>query len=556
MPDPRPPLDPSDGGVPTARSVAASVAVAPEHSRAILDVAFATSQDAIIIFRARDELIVDVNEAWTRTTGHAREDVVGRSQRTLSIWRDPSDSARLAQHMAERGSVDGFEFAFTRHLPDGGTALGYAVLTAQPVVLDGEVYVVGVGRDVTVERREREARERTRRLEELGHLAGGVAHDFNNLLTVITSYAELLQADAAAGAANPDDAAEIRRAASAAAALARRLVAFSRHQPVVPRRIDLGATVRDAQRLLEPIVGERAELTLDVAPGLPSVLADPGQIEQVLLNLVVNARDALAADDRDARIVVRTGRRDVDAADVRRVLGAEGAPGRYVTLAVEDSGVGIDEATLARIFEPFFTTKAPDQGTGLGLAVVHGIVRQAGGVVVAESVPGRGTTVTTYWPEAGAAPEPQAERAPAPRAGARAARVLLVEDQGPVRAVAARVLTRAGYVVVEARDGREALELVARTHEPFDLVLSDAVMPHMGGREVAEQLATRAPGLRVLLMSGYLDSSEALARLPNLVPHLVPKPFAAAELVDAVRAALAGESPADSDVGDGAASGV
>jgi PAS domain S-box-containing protein len=516
-----------------------------EHARAILAEAFATSRNAIIIFRARDEMIVDVNDAWCRTTGYAREQVVGRDQRTLDIWRDPHDSARLAAHLAEYGSVDGFEFAFTRRAADGGTEIGFAVLTAQPVTVDGEVYVVGVGRDVTREHRERETRERARRLEELGRLAGGVAHDFNNLLTVITSYAELLQADASSGEANPDDAVEIRRAAEAAGSLARRLVAFSRHQPVVPQRVDVGATVSAARRLLAPVVGERIALTLELADALPPVLADPGQVEQVLLNLVANARDAIVDAGGAGRIVVRTGHRVVDASEVRRLLGVEGAPGRYVTLAVEDTGAGIDEATLARIFEPFFTTKAPNAGTGLGLAVVHGIVRQAGGVVVAHSVPGRGSTFTTYWPEAnGSAVAAPSE--PAPRAAdAGAARLLLVEDQPAVREIARRVLTRAGYEVVEAKDGDEALEVMARPGARFDLVLSDAVMPRMDGYALAQRLAASWPEVPILLMSGYLDTGEPLASLPNLRPRIVPKPFTSAVLLGAVRAALTGDDLAE-----------
>ncbi len=520
------------------------VAVAPEYSRAILDAAFASSQDAIIIFRARDERIVDVNAAWTRTTGYPREQVVGRDQRTLDIWRDPEDSARLAAYLAEHGSVDGFEFAFTRHRADGGTELGYAVLTAQSVVLDGETYVVAVGHDVTRERQEREARERARRLEELGRLAGGVAHDFNNLLTIMGSYAELLQADAATGVADPDDAVQIRRAVEAAASLTQRLVAFSRHQPVVPRRVDLGATVRAARRLLEPLVGDRNTLALVLAPTVPPILADPGQVEQVLLNLVVNARDALQDDPAGGQITIRTGTRVVEPTEARRALGVEGVPGRYVTLTVADTGRGMDAATLARIFEPFFTTKPAEQGTGLGLAVVHGIVRQAGGVVVAESAPGRGTTITLYWPEVAAvaadAPAPSATRL----AGDRAARVLVVDDQAPVRAVVRRVLTQAGYTVTEARDGAEALALVEAAAAEPDLVLSDVVMPRMDGHALAERLATLRPEVPVLLMSGYVEHDAALASLPNLVPRLLAKPFTAAELVATVSAAIAGDTVA------------
>ncbi|HEY0778234.1 MAG TPA: ATP-binding protein, partial [Gemmatirosa sp.] len=437
---------------------------------------------------------------------------------------------------------------------------------------------IEVSRDVTARRRaeaalaarEEELRQ-AQKMEAVGRLAGGIAHDFNNLLAAISSYAELLldalpdDPEAAAPGTLAavvtdarEDVREIRRAAERGATLTRQLLAFGRGQLLQTREIDLNTVVGDLGRLLNRVLGAEVELRLDLAAEPAPVLADPGQLEQVLLNLAVNARDAMLGGG-----VLFIGTRHVTV-PTGAAAGATGdlAPGRYVAVDVRDTGVGMDAATLARIFEPFFTTKPAGQGTGLGLAMVYGIVAQTGGRVTVDSAPGRGTTFTVYLPALAAAaipepePEPVPARAEAPRAPDGAGTtVLVVDDESAVRGAAARVLARRGYTVLEARDGVEALGLAERYAGPVHLLLSDVRMPGMDGRELARRFRVARPEARVLLMTGYpgsedpgpdtdgnaalatdLDAADAFEPRPELgdAPAL-QKPFTLDALAERVR---------------------
>ena len=498
----------------------------------ILAAAFRTSRDAMILFRAGDELIVDVNDVWCATTGYRRDDVIGRSQRTLRIWEDPRDSERFAAALRDTDVVRGFRFGFNRREPNGRQSRGQAELTAQRIVLDGIEYVLVVGRDVTAEAMADARQQQTRRLEELGRLAGGIAHDFNNMLTIVRAYTSLVQRAVQDGRPPAvGDVAEIERATERAAAMTRRLLAFSRQRAVEPQVVDLNALIGEEVNMLARLIGDDITLRFEPAAALPAVLADPAQVEQVLVNLLVNARDAMPDG---GCVTIRTGTADGPPPDESDGDGTERG---FVVLEVEDNGVGMDDETVERIFEPFFTTKSPEHGTGLGLAMVQGIVRQAGGTVVVQSAPAHGTTFRLLWPRTELEPLPAADESPAAARRDDAGRVLLVEDDDEVRIAVCRLLKAAGYRVLEARNGAEALHALTRTaDEPVDIVLTDDVMPVMGGRELARRLQATAPALVVVVMSGYADreAAEPDERAPD---GWLSKPFGAVALLRALRAA-------------------
>ena len=393
--------------------------------------------------------------------------------------------------------------------------------------------VLVVATDITERRQLEEQLRQAQKMEAVGQLAGGIAHDFNNLLTAIIGNAELVQHDLPADSTSFDDLTEIRQAADRAAALTRQLLAFSRKQVLQPRILDLNQLITGVERMLRRLLAENIETRLDLAANLGFVHADPGQIEQVLLNLVVNARDAMPDG---GKLVIGTADVELDHAYAADHVGV--TPGRHVMLAVTDNGAGMDEQTQAHLFEPFFTTKGPDKGTGLGLSTVHGIVQQSGGSVAVTSQVGRGTTFKVYLPVAedglGPAPEPSPET-PLARGTET---ILLVEDARAVRALAGRVLAAAGYSVLEAGDGAAAEVLAARHDGPIHLLLTDVVMPGLSGSQLAQRIAALRPRIRVLYMSGYTD--DAIVHMDVLakgIPFL-EKPFAPEALTRKVREVL------------------
>jgi len=378
-----------------------------------------------------------------------------------------------------------------------------------------------------------EALRQSQRLESLGTLAGGVAHDFNNLLSVILGYAQMSASAAAPGSREADDLAQITQAAERASGLVRQLLAFSRRQVLQPQVLDLNRVVNGMQSMLKRLIGEHIFLKTRLDPALARIKADPGQLEQVIMNLVVNARDAMPDG---GTVIIETANVTYDATDD----GTEGmAAGPAVMLTVHDTGVGMDEATRMRVFEPFFTTKAPGQGTGLGLATVYGIVRQSGGTIAVESAPGQGCTFRIRFPRT--AEETAGAGAAAPEPPPRGSEtVLVVEDEGQLRALVRRALADLGYAVLEAANGLEALEIAAEHRGPIHLLLTDVVMPHLSGRELAQRLAASRPDTHVLFISGYTD--EAIARHGVLAPGTVflQKPVTPDRLARAVRAILDG----------------
>ncbi|HYH82159.1 MAG TPA: PAS domain S-box protein, partial [Longimicrobium sp.] len=368
------------------------------------------------------------------------------------------------------------------------------------------------------------------KMEAVGRLAGGIAHDFNNLLTVIGGNVQLLLADTPGGDPARADLEETERAVQRAAGLTRQLLAFSRRQVMQPRTVDLAVLVGDLQRLLLRVIGEDVELRVQVSAEVWPVRADPGQLEQVLMNLAVNARDAMPAGGV-LRIAARNA---VGPGELPVGLRAMGT-GEYVVLEVSDSGVGMDAATLARVFEPFYTTKPEGKGTGLGLSTVYGIVSQSGGAVWLDSAPGLGTTAWIGLPR-DTAPEPGYAPAPLPAAAhPGGGTVLLMEDEPDVRAMVARILRRAGFEVIEARSPEDALGLAALHAGEINLVLSDVVMPRVGGPALVQQIRKGFPDLRVLYMSGYTDEALLHHGVLNSGVELIEKPFSPDQLVRRVR---------------------
>ncbi len=350
-------------------------------------------------------------------------------------------------------------------------------------------------------RRTEEQLRQAQKLEAIGRLAGGVAHDFNNLLSVILSYSELLLTDLAPDDQSRPDLEAIRKAGQQAAELTRQLLAFSRQQVVVQRVIDLGDAARGADKLLRRLLSENIELVVRAPREPVPVRADAAQIDQIVMNLAINARDAMPLG---GKLTIEVEAVTLNEAYAREHLGV--TPGPHVMLVVSDTGVGMDEETRSHVFEPFFTTKEKGKGTGLGLATVFGIVQQSGGTIWVDSAPDAGATFRILFPRAAAAVEAAPEVAP-PTSLHGQETVLLVEDQEDVRQVAREILARLGYQVLEARNAADALMLCEHHARPIDLLLTDVVMPHMSGRELAERVAATRPDVRVLFMSGYTEDA-------------------------------------------------
>ncbi|HEY0022237.1 MAG TPA: PAS domain-containing protein [Longimicrobium sp.] len=470
---------------------------------------------------------------WNRFAEHlygwARHEVLGRPVLEVTPSEEAvAEAARVLKALMEGVSWSG-QFRVRRK--DGTSFLAQVTNTPIPGPSGELVGVVGVSFDITERRELEEQLRQSQKMDAVGQLAGGVAHDFNNLLTVISGTVELLKADLA----DPtvlEDIEQIGEAAGRAAGLTRQLLAFSRRQILKPRAVNLTALVGGMLPMLKRLIGEDVELRFKANAAEAQVEADPGQLEQVLLNLVVNARDAIAGTH--GRVVMETHQAEVGRGDE----GLDGAlpPGRYAVIAVSDTGMGMPEEVRQRVFEPFFTTKPPGAGTGLGLSTVYGIVRQSEGFIFVDSAPGAGTEVRVYLPLLESAEHPAAA-APPPLPGGNET-ILLIEDEGAVRSLTRRVLTRQGYTVVDARDGAEALALARREDADFDLVITDVVMPGMSGPAVAEELRALIGGVPVLYMSGYTDDEMLRRGIHTSDTHFLQKPFTPGSILTQVRAVL------------------
>jgi CheY-like chemotaxis protein len=368
-------------------------------------------------------------------------------------------------------------------------------------------------------------------MEAVGRLAGGVAHDFNNLLGIVTACTELLRNTVPAHGVEYLD--NIREAAKRGASLTKQLLAFSRKQTVQKQLLDLNDRLRDVSKLLEPLMGDDVQIVLSANARSGIIEADPGQLDQVIVNLAVNSRDAMP---KGGKLIIETSVLDFDEGFVHDHPSM--SAGRYVMLAVSDNGIGMDEATRSRIFEPFFTTKEVGKGSGLGLAMVYGIIKQSGGHILVYSEPGHGTTFKIYFPSAEAkledtAPQ-EAEVLPPKREGVT---VLLAEDDAVMRRLTRKMLEQHGYTVLEAEDGTAAMKLMSTNHHSVDLVLTDVVMRGMTGPELVLQLLDRHPTMKVVYMSGYTGELVAQEGLSSSIP-LLEKPFTKMDLLKKIDAAL------------------
>jgi signal transduction histidine kinase/ActR/RegA family two-component response regulator/HAMP domain-containing protein len=396
----------------------------------------------------------------------------------------------------------------------------------------GTSRLIGVAQDVTEQRRTEQQLIQSQRMEAIGNLAGGIAHDFNNLLTAIIGYLSFVQRRLPPDAQVREDLTEVERAARRAAALTSQLLSYARRQMVVPASVDLNATVAGLTPMMRRLVGEDIEVETELAETDGSVRVDPGQLEQVMLNLVANARDAMPAG---GALRLRTRHVTLTPAAARTI--PEARPGQYIALEVEDTGVGMTPEVQARIFEPFFTTKPPGAGTGLGLAMCYGIVRQADGLMLVESEPGGGARFSVLLPREGSGVEEGIPPA-APIVVPGRETVLLVEDDPTVRVVTGRILRELGYTVLEAASGAEARSVAATAAGRIDLLLTDVVMPGGSGRELAEALTQTRPGLPVVFMSGYTADVILRMGIVHDKVTLLSKPFTAEALADTLRIAL------------------
>ena len=515
------------------RFVAAAVRDCTERRRAeakfrgLLEAA----PDAVVGVDAEGR-IVHVNGQAERLFGYGREELVGELVEILvpSSVRElhPGHRGRYFAHPTSRPMGAGLNLAGRRR--DGSEFPAEISLSAlemdEGTIVSAAIRDVSDRKRIEAEREQLQARQ-SERLELLGQLAGGIAHDFNNLLAVILSYGRFVAKEVAHDAALSDDVAEILAAAERAASLTRQLLIFGRREVIRPEVLDLNEVVRSMEKLLRRTIGEHISLRTEFARELPPIIADPGQIEQVILNLSLNARDAMTGG---GLLIFRTETVVEDQSN-------GGPPERQVKLTVSDTGIGMPPEVRTRVFEPFFTTKPKGQGTGLGLSTVYSIVVQAGGRIDLYSEEGKGTAFKVWFPVAAGSGEERSDTDEAVPRG-RGERILVVEDEPGVRDVTARILREYGYEVVAADGPAEALELCLSEALQADLLVTDVVMPGMSGRELANQIGGRFPDLPVVYISGY--SHEVIAHQGVLEPDvlLVEKPFSDRQLLWAVHAAL------------------
>jgi two-component system cell cycle sensor histidine kinase/response regulator CckA len=480
-------------------------------------------------------VIVAVNRPWRQ-----------RAPAELSLGADfsstwprnydtgPAGAAGLTSSVHEvlAGRRQEFVLECPCHSPDRDCAVRLTVRPYRDSGFAGAVVAQEILTPQPREGQEAEDRRQSEKMESMGRLLGGVAHDFANLLTLIAGYSDIVL-----NRMNPLEPLrleleEIRKAANRGSRLTAQLLGFTRRQSVQPRVLDLNSVITDMEKMLRPIIGEHIELSIVSAPDLWQIRADAGQMEQVIMNLVLNARDAMP---RGGKIEIRTANVTLDA---QQALAHEIPPGRFAALTFRDTGEGMDAQTMSHLFQPFFTTKEKGKGTGLGLSTVYGIVRENHGDVWADSVPGKGTTFNICLPRVDSEGEPaeQPAAARAPREGNET--ILLVEDEDGVRRLLKHILSKQGYKVLEACDGPSALAILEQNHETIHLLLTDMVMPHMSGREVAERVLVLRPATRVIYMSGYTD--DVLMRTGALGPGMtfLQKPLKPDVLAARVREVL------------------
>ena len=492
---------------------------------------FQSNPNPMWIFDVETLEFVEVNEAATLQYGYSRDEFLGMS--IMDIL--PPDDAPGLHHGLERTGTHRGEVALAQHQRKDGTIVDME-LVSHEMEVDGRRARLVLGTDISDRTRtlaalhqSEEQLRQAQRMDAAGRVAGGVAHDFNNLLTTINGFSELLLRDLGEDHPRRKDVEQIRKAAERGAQLTRQLLSFGTPPTLQPRALDLNTVVANMEGLLQRLIGADIRLTTRLRPGLGEVKMDPGQVEQILVNLVLNARDAMPAG---GTLTIETGERQISGSTrVRSVK-----PGRYLVLAVSDTGSGMDGDTLSHVFDPFFTSRAPGYRSGLGLSIVYGIVKQSGGGVRVSSEPEQGTTVKVFIPRL---EREEGELSDAPSSVRGEETVLVVEDEDGVRELMWKILTEHGHTVLEARHGRDALTVAAGYKHPIELLVTDVVMPEMGGGELVSELSSGRPNLKVLYVSGYTSDEVTRRGVSQAAGSaFIQKPFTSDELMRKVRAVL------------------
>jgi two-component system cell cycle sensor histidine kinase/response regulator CckA len=498
---------------------------------------FFNTTTAMLAFTDRTHgRIIDVNEAWCQTMGMRREQAIGMTGKGLGLWANMDDRARVLEQLEKLGRVRDIE----ADLVMGGRTFP-AQLSVHPIERNGELYILWEVADLT-ERKHAEAEHeqlrsqllQVQKMESIGQLAGGIAHDFNNILSAILGFGDLAMDLLEKNSTEHGYVAEMVQAGERASALTKQLLAFSRKQVMKPRVVDPAVVMRELEPMLRRLIGEHVDLQLALAPETSTIRVDASQLQQVIVNLIVNARDAMP---EGGTLTLETATVEFDGSYV--ATHADARAGQHVMIAVSDTGIGMDAVTRARAFEPFYTTKGPGQGTGLGLSTVYGIVKQSGGWVWLYSEPGHGTTFKLYFPYCGdsATPsEPSELPSVLPRADTV---VLLVEDDPQVRLLVATLLGGAGYTVLVAGDPLEAIEMEQQYGGEIHVLLTDVVMPQMNGRQLAERITSRRPNAQVVFVSGYTENT--IVHRGEVVEgvHFLSKPITSNRLLGMLARVLA-----------------
>jgi two-component system cell cycle sensor histidine kinase/response regulator CckA len=479
---------------------------------------FESNPEPMWVFDRETLAFLAVNEAACRHYGYSREEFLGM---TIEGIR-PAEEVPALRQLLDTASPEYQRSGAWRHRKKDGSVIEVEI-SSNPLILT----------DVTERRSLEQQLRQAQKMEAIGQLAGGIAHDFNNLLTVILGFTELAASEIEKGSGLSEPLGEIRKAGERAAALTRQLLAFSRRQVLEPKILDLNALITDLEKMLRRLIGEDVQLATVLDPGVGRIRADAGQIEQVILNLAVNSRDAMP---RGGKLTIETRNIDLDETYAREHIAVR--PGAYAMLAISDTGTGMSAETKSHMFEPFFTTKGTGKGTGLGLATVYGIVKQSGGNIWVYSEPHRGTAFKVYLPLVEGASGDTEPRLPDERPTRASETVLLVEDENAVRMLTRKILERYGYSVLEAGDGEAALEMARNHSKTIHLLLTDVVMPDVSGPDLAVRVRQIRPDVKVLFMSGYTD--DAVVRHGILADgvHFLQKPFTPEALGRKVRGAL------------------